>query len=549
MTTATNRSRGGLSDGVVSELATYWDVLPGHEDELRAAAQRFADTLSQVPLEKNIHTGLRDQRHVIFDNGQRLMWATTFENEWDPYFEDFVLIGIEHFLDWMQHTAQYTHVTDVAGVVRRSGEVQPDNPDVEAQMKRTVGGLKAIVQSVQSPATRLLQQPEHLDDAARSSRPSTCRRPSSRCSTTRPPRRRCSTRRSSRCSTRPPTEPGCGPQGRSRRPCGSAATTAVGGSLREHHDHADDTALELGDIQAAALMPRPNPYAGAYLARAHRRPARGSGAAAAADPPARPGRRVRPRPAGLARGGAQLRRARGARRAGGVAGQLPARVPAGHGRSRGVHRGRRGERAGALGGTAGVEGRPPRGGRAGPGHLPDGHPGHAGPRRRPRSARRHPDLARWTCTCHRTGASSSASRTASASRPSRAPTSSAATRTRRRSRPASSSWATRTRPATWPPIPQPEVLGRNGTYVAFRKLHQRVAAFRQYLHAERRGRRARRSGWRPSSSGAGPAARRWPWPRTRTTPSWAPTPRATTPSCTATTRGGSSARSARTPGG
>ena len=31
------------------------------------------------------------------------------------------------------------------------------------------------------------------------------------------------------------------------------------------------------------------------------------------------------------------------------------------------------------------------------------------------------------------------------------------------------------------PVPQPEVLGRNGTYVAFRKLHQRVAAFRQYL--------------------------------------------------------------------
>ncbi|WP_424529150.1 Dyp-type peroxidase [Sphaerisporangium viridialbum] len=30
-------------------------------------------------------------------------------------------------------------------------------------------------------------------------------------------------------------------------------------------------------------------------------------------------------------------------------------------------------------------------------------------------------------------------------------------------------------------MPQPEVLGRNGTYVAFRKLHQRVAAFRRYL--------------------------------------------------------------------
>ena len=34
-----------------------------------------------------------------------------------------------------------------------------------------------------------------------------------------------------------------------------------------------------------------------------------------------------------------------------------------------------------------------------------------------------------------------------------------------------------------PSIPQPDVLGRNGSYVAFRKLHQRVAAFRRYLKA------------------------------------------------------------------
>ncbi|NRD50917.1 Dyp-type peroxidase [Corallococcus exiguus] len=34
---------------------------------------------------------------------------------------------------------------------------------------------------------------------------------------------------------------------------------------------------------------------------------------------------------------------------------------------------------------------------------------------------------------------------------------------------------------TLPPMPQPDILGRNGTYIVFRKLHQRVAAFRQYL--------------------------------------------------------------------
>ena len=38
-----------------------------------------------------------------------------------------------------------------------------------------------------------------------------------------------------------------------------------------------------------------------------------------------------------------------------------------------------------------------------------------------------------------------------------------------------------------PSIPQPEVLGLNGSYVVFRKLHQRVAAFRQYLKAHADG--------------------------------------------------------------
>jgi Dyp-type peroxidase family len=35
-----------------------------------------------------------------------------------------------------------------------------------------------------------------------------------------------------------------------------------------------------------------------------------------------------------------------------------------------------------------------------------------------------------------------------------------------------------------PPTPTPEVLGRNGTYLVFRKLHTRVAAYRQYLRAK-----------------------------------------------------------------
>lgn len=40
-----------------------------------------------------------------------------------------------------------------------------------------------------------------------------------------------------------------------------------------------------------------------------------------------------------------------------------------------------------------------------------------------------------------------------------------------------------------PPMPTPEVLGRNGTYVVFRKLHTKVAAYRRYLR-ERASNRA-----------------------------------------------------------
>jgi Dyp-type peroxidase family len=39
----------------------------------------------------------------------------------------------------------------------------------------------------------------------------------------------------------------------------------------------------------------------------------------------------------------------------------------------------------------------------------------------------------------------------------------------------------------FPPAPRPEMLGQNGTYVAFRKLHQKVAAFRRYLKENAKG--------------------------------------------------------------
>ena len=95
-----------------------------------------------------------------------------------------------------------------------------------------------------------------------------------------------------------------------------------------------DTPLELGDIQAGALMPRPNPYAGMYVAvRIDHRQA-GRELLRRLIPLLDPVSSFDPgRPVSLGVG-LSFSGLRGARRAGGVAGHLPGRVPAGHGRSR-----------------------------------------------------------------------------------------------------------------------------------------------------------------------------------------------------------------------
>ena len=98
-----------------------------------------------------------------------------------------------------------------------------------------------------------------------------------------------------------------------------------------------------------------------------------------------------------------------------------------------------------------------------------------------------------------------------------------------------------------PPMPTPDVLGRNGTYIVFRKLHTKVAAYRQYLRAKaaepRGGGPARRQDGRPLAERRSARA----LPRAGRSRRSAPTRTATTTSSTPTTSAASSVRPARTP--
>jgi hypothetical protein len=145
----------GSRDGVISELATFYEVIPGHEDALRAACERLANTLKKAPRELNIETGLRDERHVIFDGGKRLAWLTTFETDWDPYVEDAIIrIGIENFIDWLQHTKEWPRFEEwlrEAGGVETLNRGMAGSPNEKA-VRMSMRGLKEFLQAQQSPA-------------------------------------------------------------------------------------------------------------------------------------------------------------------------------------------------------------------------------------------------------------------------------------------------------------------------------------------------------------------------------------------------------------
>jgi hypothetical protein len=151
------KSGKGVSDGVVSELTAFFRVKPGHEEQLREALQRFTNLLRTSDRDATQKTGLRDSRMVMFDEDRQLLWTTTFETDWDPYLDDaLLLVGVQPFIDWMQHTIEAEE--KLIPWIQQSGGADAlskgaNSPELQEIVKRSSGGLKQIIQSVQVPAT------------------------------------------------------------------------------------------------------------------------------------------------------------------------------------------------------------------------------------------------------------------------------------------------------------------------------------------------------------------------------------------------------------
>ena len=149
--TTTKSGKGNVS-GVVSELSTFWTVKPGQEEGLRAGIQKFMNRVASLPPDVNMRTGLRDVRFVIFDNGKRMLFATAFETNWDPYIDDAVLIvGMPYFLEWTQYLEEGKRIEDwveSAGITK----LDVNDPALQDVYKQSGHVFKEILQEQQVPA-------------------------------------------------------------------------------------------------------------------------------------------------------------------------------------------------------------------------------------------------------------------------------------------------------------------------------------------------------------------------------------------------------------
>lgn len=102
--------RPGLKVGARTEFLVIGDVIPGHEETLRKVLrEHMANPRTQQAVEQ-IGT-LHEARFVLLDGGKRLMFASSFDGDWDKYIDDFAATDIgKNFDETWSHVQGYPGV-------------------------------------------------------------------------------------------------------------------------------------------------------------------------------------------------------------------------------------------------------------------------------------------------------------------------------------------------------------------------------------------------------------------------------------------------------
>ncbi|KOY55506.1 MULTISPECIES: hypothetical protein [unclassified Streptomyces] len=92
----TTAGRIGAKSGEVSELTTILPLKPNGAERLRKFFKLVGGNLAGAGQVGTLH----NMRFVFLDNDTKLLFATAFDGEWDPYIDDFAT-KIPDFMDYL----------------------------------------------------------------------------------------------------------------------------------------------------------------------------------------------------------------------------------------------------------------------------------------------------------------------------------------------------------------------------------------------------------------------------------------------------------------
>jgi hypothetical protein len=95
----------------------FFRVRPDHENDLREAVRALQDSPGYRPGDYNLPIAtIHEARFVLFDEGTRLLFATSFDGPWDAYMEDFASKPLQLFDSIFRHVEGYEGLPDLAAV-------------------------------------------------------------------------------------------------------------------------------------------------------------------------------------------------------------------------------------------------------------------------------------------------------------------------------------------------------------------------------------------------------------------------------------------------
>lgn len=115
----TRASQPGMSVGLTSEFSLFFRVKPGEGEALRQALHDLQETPGYRPGDYGMAVQtIHEARFVLFDDGTRLAFVTSFDGPWDAYMEDFFTSGptLTLFDVIFRHVEGYEGLPDLAAL-------------------------------------------------------------------------------------------------------------------------------------------------------------------------------------------------------------------------------------------------------------------------------------------------------------------------------------------------------------------------------------------------------------------------------------------------